>query len=136
MGRSVDTRSAPLDRKDLHPAERDITQGSRTAQDSDKALSEQEGSTREAEQLTAPVGKGNLVLPNSGDISTTDAGPIQSDNLGDNGILGEQDNADTSATGPRGVPSVGNYNPAGTGNTGNAGLDSPDTAIESQLGPS
>ena len=77
-----------------------------------------------------PVESGQMTLPASGEIADRNAGPISSSNLGDNGSLDAEDNIDTSATGPRGLPSIGNVDPAGTGNAGNAGLGNAGTALD------
>ncbi|HZO87825.1 MAG TPA: hypothetical protein VFB38_05755 [Chthonomonadaceae bacterium] len=79
------------------------------------------------------TGTGDRLLPTTGEIGNANAGPVKSSNLGDEGNLGDVDNVDTSATGARGLPSIGNLDPAGTGNAGNAGLGSPGTALDAAL---
>ena len=48
-------------------------------------------------------------------------GPVKSANLGDDGSLGDEENIDTSGTGPADVPDLGNIDHAGTGNAGYTG---------------
>ncbi len=86
-----------------------------------------------ADREQAAAGITNPDVPRTDELANAQDNPLPSSNLGDDGSLGDVDNIDTSATGPVGLPSIGNLDPAGTGNAGNAGLGNSGTALDAAL---